>query len=136
MAGLVLDASVVLAIAFKEGGARLAVPIMAMTAGEGAAVPSIWHLEVGNSLLSAVRRGTITSEERLGALQRLARLPIELDLETAAHAWRETSTLAERHRLTLYDASYLELSVRRSLPLATFDKALRRAAAEAGVALL
>ena len=136
MAGLVLDASVVLAIAFKEGGAQLAVPIMAMTADEGAAVPGIWHLEVGNSLLSAVRRGTITGEERHGALQRLTRLPIELDLETAAHAWRETSTLAERHRLTLYDASFLELSMRRSLPLATFDKALRRAAAEAGVALL
>jgi predicted nucleic acid-binding protein len=36
--------------------------------------------------------------------------------------------LAERHRLTTYDAAYLELALRLALPLATLDEALRRAA--------
>jgi predicted nucleic acid-binding protein len=66
----------------------------------------------------------------------LAGLPIGIDEETAGRAWRETLALAEIHRLTLYDAAYLELAVRRSLPLATFDAALRTAAVTAGVPLL
>jgi predicted nucleic acid-binding protein len=54
----------------------------------------------------------------------------------ASHAWHNTMALAEKHRLTVYDATYLELSLRRGLPLATFDAALRRAAAAAGAKLL
>lgn len=47
---------------------------------------------------------------------------------TSQHAWLETMKLAERYNLTLYDVSYLELALRRSL----FDKALKRAAELAG----
>lgn len=62
--------------------------------------------------------------------------PIEIDDETAGRAWREALALAETYHLTVYDAAYLELALRRSLPLATFDAALRSAAATAGVPLL
>jgi predicted nucleic acid-binding protein len=136
MAALVLDASVVLAVALQETNRHLAVPIMALAADDSAAVPAIWHLEVGNILLLAERRGTISAADRMAALRDLFRLPVDVDHDTASRAWRDTLTLAERHRLTLYDAAYLELSVRRSLPLATFDAALRRAAAAANVPLL
>ena len=136
MAALVLDASVALAVALQEGNRHLAAPIMALIVEDSAAVPGIWHLEVGNILLLAERRGTISAANRTAALQDLLRLPVDVDHDTATRAWRDTLTLAERYRLTLYDATYLELSLRRGLPLATFDAALRRAATDAGATLL
>lgn len=54
-------------------------------------------------------------------------LPVTLDIETAEQAWTSTIRLAERHRLTVYDAAYLELAHRRELPLATLDEELSRA---------
>lgn len=136
MAVLVVDASVVLAVPLQEVNRDRAVAVLERAVEGGAVVPGIWHLEVGNSLMLAERRGRISAANRTTALQDLARLPIEVDLDTASRAWRDTLFLAEHHRLTLYDASYLELSVRLSLPLATFDAALRRAASAAGVNLL
>jgi len=41
------------------------------------------------------------------------------------HAWDPTLSLAQRCRLTLYDAAYLELAQRLRLPLASLDQALR-----------
>jgi len=136
MAALVLDASVVLAVPLQETNRDLAVALLALAVEDGAVVPGIWHLEVGNILLLAERRGRIASANRAAALRDMLMLPVEVDHHTAASAWRDTLILAERHRLTLYDATYLELSIRRSLPLATFDVALRRAATEATVKLL
>ena len=69
-------------------------------------------------------------------LSELNDLPIVLDDETAAQAWSATIQLAERHRLTVYDAAYLELAQRRGLPLASLDQELRTAAEVAGVALV
>jgi predicted nucleic acid-binding protein len=63
-------------------------------------------------------------------------LPITLDSETAAQAWTVMTHLAERYRLTVYDAAYLELAQRLSLPLATLDKELRAAGSALGVPLL
>ena len=102
-------------------------------AEKGAIVPSLWSLEIGNVLLIAERNKRISSEQRHKALYVLAELPIVVDTMTSQHAWLETMELAERYGLTLYDASYLELALRRSLPLATFDKALKRAAELAGI---
>jgi predicted nucleic acid-binding protein len=136
VAALVLDASVALAVALQEANRHLAAPIMALVAEDGAAVPGIWHLEVGNILLMAERRGRISTANRAAAIQDLFRLPVDVDQDTATLAWRDTLTLAERHRLTLYDATYLELSLRRGLPLGTFDRELRAAATAAGATLL
>lgn len=62
-------------------------------------------------------------------------MPATIDHEGATHAWATTMDLARRHRLTLYDATYLELAARRRLPLATFDAVLARAATAEGVAV-
>jgi predicted nucleic acid-binding protein len=69
-------------------------------------------------------------------LRDLGALPIVLDSETSARAWDETLRLAEVHRLTAYDAAYLELARRRALPLATLDAELRGAAQTLGIVLL
>jgi predicted nucleic acid-binding protein len=58
---------------------------------------------------------------------------IDVDAATFTHALSETLQLARRHRLSSYDASYLELALRMGLPLAMLDEDLRRAAEKAGV---
>lgn len=58
-----------------------------------------------------------------------------VDEETVARSWNKTMDLALHHRLSTYDAAYLELSLRRNLPLATLDGALIDAAIQTGVGL-
>ncbi len=99
-------------------------------------VPSHWRLEIANVLEMSLRRGRNDVNFRDDTLADLALLPINLDPETNRHVWSATARLAERYRLTVYDAAYLELAQRRGLPLATLDADLRIAAAAAGIALL
>lgn len=66
----------------------------------------------------------------------LERFPLEIDASTNDVAWSETLTLADRHNLTVYDAAYLELAMRRALPLATLDTRLADAARAEGLAVL
>ena len=77
-----------------------------------------------------------TSDFRRAALADLALLDIRADPDTDSHAWTGTLQLADRFRLTVYDAAYLELARRRTLPLATLDQALLFAAATLGIAVL
>lgn len=133
---LVIDASVVIAECLPERHSARAREILVRVAREGGVVPGLWAIEVGSSLLAAERRGRLRSAERRWLLDRFGRLPITIDAETWARAWIESMRLAEEHRLTLYDSTYLELAVRLSLPLATFDVDLQRAAREAGVVLV
>ena len=99
-------------------------------------MPTLWRLEVANSLTVAVRRGRIDAEYRRAALADLALLDITTDQQTDARAWSETLSLADRFRLTLYDAAYVELAQRRALPLATLDDDMRAAGASLGMRLL
>ena len=102
----------------------------------GAAVPALWFVEVANGLGMAERRGRLTQAGILDGMRLLRTLPLSVD-EPASLAWSEpVLDLMRAHRLTAYDATYLELAARRSLPLATGDKALRRAANAVGITLL
>ncbi len=84
----------------------------------------------------AVRRGRIAAQERDLLLLAFQQFDLEHDTETRLHAWGDINRLAGQHRLTVYDASYLELAIRRRLPLATLDTALARAATAEGVTTL
>jgi predicted nucleic acid-binding protein len=84
----------------------------------------------------AVRRKRIHAGYRDAALAELALLPITIDADTGSYAWSAPLRLAERFALTLYDATYLELAQRRSLPLATLDEPLRRAAGALDIVVL
>jgi predicted nucleic acid-binding protein len=133
---LVLDSSVTLAWVYSQETTEAIREVFSRLMGNGAWVPGLWRLEVANILEMGVRRGRHDAGFRDATLADLALLPIRLDPETDQRAWSATLHLAEQHRLTLYDAAYLELAKRRSLPLATLDRDLRQAATEAGVALL
>jgi len=129
---LVLDSSAALAWIYADETPEAVRQVFEMVVENGALVPSLWRLEVANSLTVAVRRGRIGAEFRNAALADLALL----DIATDAHSWTTTLHLADRFRLTLYDAAYLELVHRRSLPLASLDKELRDAGRAPGVPLL
>jgi len=130
---LVLDSSATLAWIYSEETTEGIRRLFDAVADEGAFVPTLWRLEVANSLTIAVRRGRIDADFRRASLADLALLDITTDQYTDFHAWNETLNLADRFRLTLYDAAYLELAKRHSLPLATLDDELRTAATALGL---
>lgn len=99
-----------------------------------AVVPGLWALEAANVVAKAEARGIVTEARVQAFVITLTRLAIETDPATADHALGETLNLARRHRLSAYDAAYLELALRRGLPLATLDADLGKAARKAGVA--
>lgn len=101
-----------------------------------ARVPALWLWETGNVLIQAERRGRITCAAIRTFLGLLETLPILIDQPTVASAWHDTLALARSHRLTTYDAAYLELTLRLGLPLASRDQALLAAAGQEGVPLL
>jgi predicted nucleic acid-binding protein len=133
---LILDSSVTLAWAYCDETTDAIRHVFDLVSDGGAWVPAIWRLEVANILEVGVRRGRTDAAFRDAILADLALLPISLDPETHLHAWGATASLATRHRLTLYDAAYLELALRRGLPLATLDRELRVAARADGVIVL
>ena len=98
-------------------------------------VPALWPLEVANVLLVGERRGRITPSDSARFLAVLAAFPIAVDDETTSRAWGDTLAVARSRGLSVYDAAYLELAMRRSLPLATLDAKLRAAAEAVGVGL-
>ena len=126
---LVLDASMTIAWLFDDQRTEAAHAVMRRVVAEGAIVPSLWRLEVANVLRNAVRRGRCNETYVDRSLARLARLAIKCDQETDDHAWGSTRTLARKEDLSLYDAAYLELAIRRRMSLASCDKALLAAAA-------
>ncbi len=133
---LVLDSSITLAWVYSEETTQAIHDVLSLVSENGAWVPALWRLEVANILEMGVRRGRTDAAFRDAVLVDLALLPVSVDLETDRHAWGATLSLASRHRLTLYDAAYLELAQRRRLPLATLDRELRAAATAEGVSLL
>jgi predicted nucleic acid-binding protein len=133
---LVLDASVTMAWCFDDEATPETDALLDQVVETSAIVPTIWRFEVGNALQVAIRRKRIDAIFRDDALAKLAAMPITVDAETDLHAWTAALRLCERFGLTLYDAAYLELAQRCSLPLATLDRDLRKAAPAVNVALL
>lgn len=133
---LILDSSATLAWFYADETTHAIRQVFDLLIKSGAWVPSLWRLEVANSLEIGIRRGRHDIAFRHATLADLSLLPISLDPETDRQAWDATLRLAHHHRLTLYEAAYLELAQRRGLPLATLDGDLRTAATAEGVHLL
>jgi predicted nucleic acid-binding protein len=136
-AGFVVDASVGFAWVYDgQASPETAKLLEEVASGRPVVVPSLWFLEVANVLLVAQRRQRITVTQRRAALGQLGGLQLVRDDEAGCNAFGKISDLAERHGLTVYDATYLELAARRKLPLASRDEPLRQAARRCGVAVL
>jgi predicted nucleic acid-binding protein len=129
----VLDASVVLAWYLTDEAAPTADLAFERLSASQAMAPNLWWFEIRNALLASERRGRLSESQTAEILASLSALSIRLD---AAQRSEPVMTLARAHRLTFYDAAYLELAWRLDAPLATLDRALGAAARSAGVPLL
>ena len=131
----VLDTSLTLAWYFADEADPYADAVAQTLASAEAVVPSLWPLEVANALVMGERRQRSTEAQASAFLARLGTLPIVIDEETDARAWSDTLGLARAQNLSAYDAAYLEVAMRRGLPLASLDEKLKAAAAGVDVGL-
>ena len=129
----VLDNSVTMVWAFEDETDPYAEAIADSLPDVRAFVPGHWRLEVANALLVGERRKRTTEAKVVQFLTLLESFPITVDDQSSAKAWHDTLHLARSRGLSVYDAAYLELALRRGLPLASLDAELKAAAAAAGV---
>lgn len=125
----VLDASVTMAWLLADEADPYAVQVKeAISQGAIPVVPSLWFIETTHTVLRAERRLRITAAKALEIIGFLKALPVEIDPDQSRVAFTEGWALAKTHQLSAYDAIYLDLAIRRSLPIATLDEPFRAAA--------
>ena len=132
----VLDCSIAMAWLFPDEANESTDALREALAIEQAVVPALWLIEVGNALLTATRRGRLSKNEWQRIRDDFEALPIDIDTDSCARVLDTVLPLASDHELSVYDATYLELALRLSLPLATLDRQLSTAASGAGVEVL
>jgi predicted nucleic acid-binding protein len=132
---LVIDCSLTMAWYFKDEATPYTNAVRASLATERPVVPALWPLEVANVLLMAERRKRSNQTRATKWLRYLSALPIAVDEETPFRVFDHILNLARTHKLTTYDAAYLELAVRRNLPLGTLDRDLEKASKTVGVTI-
>ena len=132
---IVVDASVVVSWALIDESDPYADSVLPAAMAAMNIVPSHWVLEVLNGILVAERRGRITEADSVAAVNLVRQMQIEIDISTFDYATATTANLCRKYGLTSFDAAYLELAIRKSIPLATLDTKLRTACLAAGAGL-
>jgi predicted nucleic acid-binding protein len=133
----VADSSVAIAWAVPSQATEGTIALLeSVLASSQVVVPVLWGFEVANSLLVLWRRRIIRDDQYERARQDLDMLESVVDEEGPRFALDKISSLAKQHSLSVYDAVYLELALRRAIPLASRDSALNKAAKRAGVRTL
>lgn len=132
---LVVDCSVVVALALQEPEVSRLGDVDAWMIGQGADAPALWCAEVVSSVMTKVREGSLPQEEVKGILLDIDGYRIRSHATAGDNPLR-LHALAEKHGLKAYDASYLDTALRVGATLATLDKALARAAEKEGLLLL
>jgi len=132
----VLDASVALLWLIpstQPAGVPYAQGVLEQLKEGRSVVPSLFFLEVGNVICKLEGKGQLTEADSQRYLALLGQLNIVVDSATAKQATGDTLNIARRHRLSVYDAAYLELALREGLPLATLDADLAEATSKVGI---
>lgn len=124
----VVDNSVVMAWCFEDESDAYTDGIQDLLAHNVAFVPSIWPLEVANVLLVAERKKRLTKAASGHFIAMLSQLPIDVDPMEPQRVFHDIVSLARQYKLTSYDASYIELAIRKGLPIASLDNAILKAA--------
>ena len=133
----VLDASIAFAWVYPGQATPESETLLKLVmSGTVAVVPPLWYLEVSKGLLVGQRRKLISPAQRREALDGLSTLALVADEADPRSAFGRTTTLAEQHALSVYDAAYLEVALRRGLPLGSLDQALLAVARQCGVAVV
>jgi len=132
----VLDNSVTMRWCFQNAAHPYADGVLQQLAIGAAFIPVLWRYEVSAVLAKAQRDGILTAFQADEFLATLNKLNITVDPDSTDRILTDVHRLAVTYRLTSYDASYLELALRRKVPLATLDNELIAACKASGVALL
>ena len=135
-AAFVVDCSIAMAWLFHDEATARTADLLNRLANETALVPAWWFIEITNFLAMAERKGRITAGQSDAFIPDLDKIGIERDDAAPDRAFTHLLVLCRMHKLTSYDAIYLDLAVRRNLPLATLDDDLRKTAKKLGVSLL
>lgn len=132
----ILDCSLTMAWCFEDESTDYSEHILDIATQTTMIVPAIWPLEIANVLTIAERKKRILPSKATAFKESLDMFLIEIDggllqkpIGTILELTRETG-------LTAYDACYLELAIRKNLPLATLDKELKKAAHKMKVILV
>jgi len=133
---LVVDASVALSWVLPDESSAYAEAVLAVVERDGLRVPELWAWEIANGLTVAYLRKRITPADEAAFLTALSHLSVDVEeAPSALYVIRDGTAAAMRYGLTAYDAAYLDLAAREKLTLATLDKAMRKAAVQAGIAI-
>jgi len=132
----VVDNSVVMSWCFKDETNQYADAVLDRLSEATAFVPSIWPLEVVNVVLAAERKKRLNEADSVRFITLLSQLPIMVEHDRPERIMKDLLALARANNLSSYDASYLDLSMRKGLPIATLDARLREAAKKTDVPIL
>ena len=132
----VIDTSVVMTWCFKDEVNQYADSVLDSLEHFTAIAPSIWSLEVGNVLLVAERKNRLSEADGIRFIALLYQLPISVDQEPPERMIKEIFALAREHNLSTYDASYLDLAMKKGIPIATLDNRLITAAKRSNVSIM
>ncbi len=132
MSAIVLDNSVVISWCLQDKKDPLAEHAMDRVIRHGAVVPGIWWYELRNALVMNERRGRLNAADTAATLADLRQLRISVDQR---HDESTVISLSRTHDLSVYDAAYLEVALRRTLPIASLDRRLRQAAAALNITI-
>ena len=130
---IVVDNSVVLCWCLADESDPVADRAMQRVVNDGAVVPGIWWYELRNALVVNERRGRIDTADTVAILTDLREMSIAIDRD---HDDGVLFSLARRHDLSAYDAAYVEVALRRGIPMASLDRQFRQAAAVCRVTLI
>jgi len=131
--GIVIDASVALAWCFPDETSEYADSVLLALENQVAVIPAIWPVEVTNALVVGERRHRLRLPDITRFVELLKALNIVQDAQQITETLSHVFPLAQRYKLSAYDAAYLDVAVRRQLPLATLDAGLRNASRSAGI---
>ena len=136
MADFVVDNSIVMSWCFDDEEDDYADTVLAALETMTAGVPAVWPLEVANVLLVAERRKRLTTSDSIRFLELLRELSLEVIQEAPQRGTSEIMVLAREQQLSSYDASYLDLAMRKGVPIATLDNKLIKAAKRIDIPIL
>ena len=132
----VVDNSVVMSWCFKDETNQYADAVLDKLSETTAIVPSIWPLEVVNVLLVAERRKRLKQADSIRFITLLSKLPIVVEHEWPEKMMTDLLALGRAKDLSSYDASYLDLAMRKDCPIATLDERLMEAAKDISVTIV
>ena len=132
----VVDASSAMSWCFLDEATPATRKLLTDISEKSVLVPAWWYVEIANVLVQAERKGRIDADQVAEFIALIEALDVEVDNESPQRAFSHLLPLCRTHRLTSYDAIYLDLALRRKLPLASLDEPLRKAAKKLGIKLL